>query len=144
MDGLRPKTGPMTPTRTSSTLDLIDLHPGAADLRRLVRAGLMQQPKQLPAWLLYDAEGSRLFAEICQQPEYTLTRTEIRLLEQQAETIAAAVGPGVMVEFGIGNARKVDPQRNSPINCANVRCGMWRSRCFSNGVPMKPWRWLVS
>lgn len=109
MDGLRPKTGPMTPTRTSSTLDLIDLHPGAADLRRLVHAGLMQQPKQLPAWLLYDAEGSRLFAEICQQPEYTLTRTEIRLLEQQAETIAAAVGPGVMVEFGIGNARKVDP-----------------------------------
>ena len=99
----------MTSTRTSSGLDLIDLHPAAADLRRLVHDGLMQQPKQLPAWLLYDAEGSRLFAEICQQPEYTLTRTEIQLLQEHAEPIAAAVGPGVMVEFGIGNARKVDP-----------------------------------
>ena len=91
------------------TIELIDLHPAPADLSRLVQAGLAQQPKQLPAWLLYDAEGSRLFAEICQQPEYTLTRTEITLLEQQATEIATAVGQGVVVEFGIGNARKVDP-----------------------------------
>jgi len=99
----------MTTTRPHSTVDLIDLHPAAADLRRLVHDGLSKQPKQLPAWLLYDAEGSRLFAEICQQPEYSLTRTEIRLLEDQANSIAAAVGSGVMLEFGIGNARKVDP-----------------------------------
>ena len=91
------------------SVELIDLHPAPADLYRLVQAGLAQQPKQLPAWLLYDAEGSRLFAEICQQPEYTLTRTEITLLEQQATQIAKAVGQGVVVEFGIGNARKVDP-----------------------------------
>ena len=91
------------------SVELIDLHPAPADLSRLVQAGLAQQPKQLPAWLLYDAEGSRLFAEICQQPEYTLTRTEITLLEQQATEIATAVGQGVVVEFGIGNARKVDP-----------------------------------
>ena len=109
MDGLGPKAGAMTSTRPGSTVDLIDLHPAAADLRRLVHDGLSKQPKQLPAWLLYDAEGSRLFAEICQQPEYSLTRTEIRLLEKQADNIAAAVGSGVMVEFGIGNARKVDP-----------------------------------
>ena len=69
------------------SVELIDLHPAPADLYRLVQAGLAQQPKQLPAWLLYDAEGSRLFAEICQQPEYTLTRTEITLLEQQATKI---------------------------------------------------------
>ena len=99
----------MTTTRPHSTVDLIDLYPAAADLRRLVHDGLSKQPKQLPAWLLYDAEGSRLFAEICQQPEYSLTRTEIRLLEDQANSIAAAVGSGVMLEFGIGNARKVDP-----------------------------------
>ena len=109
MDGLGPEAGAMTSTRPGSTVDLIDLHPDAADLRRLVHDGLSKQPKQLPAWLLYDAEGSRLFAEICQQPEYSLTRTEIRLLEKQANSIAAVVGSGVMVEFGIGNARKVDP-----------------------------------
>ena len=91
------------------SVELIDLHPAPADLHRLVQAGLAQQPKQLPAWLLYDAEGSRLFAEICEQPEYTLTRTEITLLEQRAPEIASAVGEGVVMEFGIGNARKVDP-----------------------------------
>jgi L-histidine N-alpha-methyltransferase len=91
------------------SVELIDLHPAPADLHRLVEAGLAQQPKQLPAWLLYDAEGSRLFAEICDQPEYSLTRTEITLLEQRATEIASAVGEGVVVEFGIGNARKVDP-----------------------------------
>lgn len=91
------------------SVELIDLHPAPADLHRLVQTGLAQQPKQLPAWLLYDAEGSRLFAEICNQPEYTITRTEITLLEQQATEIASAVGQGVVVEFGIGTARKVDP-----------------------------------
>ncbi len=91
------------------SVELIDLHPAPADLDRLVQTGLAQQPKQLPAWLLYDAEGSRLFAEICNQPEYTITRTEITLLEQQATEIATAVGQGVVVEFGIGTARKVDP-----------------------------------
>ena len=91
------------------TIELLDLHPAPADLRRLVEQGLKQSPRQLPAWLLYDAEGSRLFTEICKQPEYSLTRTEIALLRFHAGAIAAAVGPGVMVEFGIGNARKVSP-----------------------------------
>ena len=109
LDGVGFKTGAMTTTQPTSTLELIDLHPAAGDLRDLVRDGLSRRPKQLPAWMLYDTEGSRLFAEICQQPEYTLTRTEIRLLEDNAADIAEAVGDGVMLEFGIGNARKVDP-----------------------------------
>jgi len=88
---------------------LIDLHPQPADLRRLVREGMSRIPKQLPAWLLYDAEGSRLFEAICEQPEYTLTRSETALLEARADDLAAALGPGVLVEFGAGNARKVGP-----------------------------------
>ena len=44
---------------------LIDLHPQPADMARLVSEGMARQPKQLPAWLLYDAEGSRLFDAIC-------------------------------------------------------------------------------
>ena len=55
------------------SISLLNLHPAPADLQRLVRDGLRRSPRQLPAWLLYDAEGSRLFAEICRQPEYTLT-----------------------------------------------------------------------
>lgn len=96
---------PPGPTR----LQLIDLHPPPADMAALVTLGMNQQPRQLPAWLLYDAEGSRLFDAICEQPEYTLTRTETALLEQRAGELAAALGPGVLVEFGAGSARKVSP-----------------------------------
>ena len=63
----------------------------------------------MPAWFLYDDEGSRLFELICEQPEYSLTRTETALLEREAPTIAAALGQGVLVEFGAGSARKVAP-----------------------------------
>ena len=90
-------------------VELLDLHPATADLEQVVREGLTAMPRQLPAWLLYDSEGSRLFASICEQPEYSLTRTEIALLNHQADAISAALGPGVMVEFGIGNANKVSP-----------------------------------
>ncbi len=78
-------------------------------MARLVIEGMGRQPKQLPAWLLYDAEGSRLFEAICEQPEYGLTRTETALLEARAAELAAALGPGVVVEFGAGSARKVSP-----------------------------------
>ena len=91
------------------SISLLNLHPPAADLQRLVRDGMRRSPRQLPAWMLYDAEGSRLFAEICRQPEYTLTQREIALLEENSAAIAAATGPGLVLEFGIGNARKVDP-----------------------------------
>ena len=89
--------------------ELLDLHPAPADVRRLVIEGLNRSPKQLPAWFLYDAEGSRLFDLICEQPEYTLTTTETALLEREAPAIAAALGPGTLVEFGAGSARKVGP-----------------------------------
>ena len=39
------------------TIELLDLHPEPADLRRLVEEGLRSSPRQLPAWLLYDDEG---------------------------------------------------------------------------------------
>ena len=95
------------------SITLLNLHPPPADLQRLVRDGLRRRPRQLPAWMLYDAEGSRLFAEICRQPEYTLTKREISLLKQHADAIATETGPGLVVEFGIGNARKVDPLLNA-------------------------------
>ena len=102
MDGVGSATGPMN-------IELIDLQPAVADLVQLVWDGLQHHPRQLPAWLLYDAEGSRLFSQICEQPEYSLTRTEIALLGEHADDIAKTAGSGVVVEFGIGNARKVDP-----------------------------------
>ena len=90
-------------------LELLDLHPAATDMRQQVIEGMAQSPKQLPAWFLYDSEGSRLFDQICEQPEYTLTRTETALLQAQAPAMAAALGAGTLVEFGAGSARKVSP-----------------------------------
>ena len=91
------------------SVDLIDLHPTPDDLQQVVEEGLRKSPRQLPAWLLYDAAGSQLFEEICAQPEYTLTRTELSLLQDRAKEIAVSLGSGVIVEFGIGNTRKVAP-----------------------------------
>jgi dimethylhistidine N-methyltransferase len=90
--------------------ELIDLHPAPADVAAAVRAGLQRQPRQLPAWLLYDQRGSELFAEICHQPEYQLTRTEQALLNAHARAIAAPLPAGPLVlEFGAGSAEKVSP-----------------------------------
>jgi L-histidine N-alpha-methyltransferase len=99
------------------TPPLLDLHPAPADMAAVVREGMLRSPRQLPAWLLYDAEGSRLFDLICQQPEYSLTRTENALLQANATSIAAALAATAvpagqaptLVEFGAGSARKVGP-----------------------------------
>ncbi|WP_255476144.1 L-histidine N(alpha)-methyltransferase [Cyanobium sp. BSA11S] len=101
--GLRPRLAPQP------ALTMVDLHPAPADMARLVNEGLSRTPKQLPAWFLYDSEGSRLFDAICEQPEYGLTRTETALLRRHAPAMAAALGEGVLVEFGAGSARKVSP-----------------------------------
>jgi dimethylhistidine N-methyltransferase len=100
--------------------ELLDLHPAPADMRELVIEGLSRNPRQLPAWFLYDAEGSRLFDLICQQPEYSLTATETALLEREAPAIAAALGAGTLVEFGAGSARKVAPLLQALSNPAYV------------------------
>jgi dimethylhistidine N-methyltransferase len=78
-----------------------------ADFASDVRAGLLATPKSLPCRWFYDAEGSRLFEEICELPEYDVTRTEQAILEKHAGDIAAAVPPGVtLVELGSGNSHK--------------------------------------
>lgn len=93
---------------------LINLHPAPADLEQVVLEGMTRCPRQLPAWLLYDETGSQLFEAIAAQPEYSLTRTETALLEAMApelahELAAERATPLVLVEFGAGNLRKVDP-----------------------------------
>ena len=99
----------MTRSCTNS-FELIDLHPAPADVAAAVRQGLQRQPRQLPAWLLYDQQGSELFDAICRQPEYDLTRNEQQLLVQQAGAMANWLPEGTLVvEFGAGSAEKVSP-----------------------------------
>lgn len=72
-----------------------------------VLAGLAASPKTLASKYLYDARGSALFEQICDTPEYYLTRTELAIMRESVAGIAAALGPQVrLVEFGNGSGVK--------------------------------------
>ncbi|MDP2313589.1 MAG: L-histidine N(alpha)-methyltransferase [Pseudomonadota bacterium] len=90
--------------------DAVGIDPAVA---RVVREGLTQRHKRLPPWLLYDAEGSRLFERITTLPSYYLTRAERAVLEQHGPEIVEAAGPcnsagaiDEVVELGAGTATK--------------------------------------
>ncbi|OOG54500.1 L-histidine N(alpha)-methyltransferase [Rhodanobacter sp. C03] len=84
-----------------------DRRPPVNDLLEIAQRGLALKPKRLPSWLFYDERGSALFDEICEQPEYYLTRCEIALMDAHAQRIADILGSEVrLVEYGSGNARK--------------------------------------
>ena len=76
-----------------------------------VRRGLRKRPRSLPPWMLYDAEGSRLFERITTLPEYYPTRTERDILAKYAEAIITAgvcdySRPVRLLELGAGTAAK--------------------------------------
>jgi len=74
-----------------------------------VREGLSASPKKLPPWLFYDRNGSRLFDEITERPEYYLTRTERGILTDHATTMIERAADGRrlrITELGAGSAEK--------------------------------------
>lgn len=71
-----------------------------------VIVGLMQTPKSLPPRYFYDDRGSQLFEQICELPEYYLTRTETAILQKCAGEIAGITGACELVELGSGSATK--------------------------------------
>jgi L-histidine Nalpha-methyltransferase len=72
-----------------------------------VSEGLSAYPKRLPPKLFYDAEGSRLFEQITETPEYYPTRTERGIFQHYAGEMAEQAGNNLtLVELGAGSARK--------------------------------------
>ncbi len=71
-----------------------------------VVAGLSRSPKTLPPKYFYDDRGSQLFEQICDLPEYYLTRTETSILQQYAGAIAQHTGACELVELGSGSSTK--------------------------------------
>jgi dimethylhistidine N-methyltransferase len=72
-----------------------------------VAAGLLRNPKSLPPKLFYDAEGSALFEQITELPEYYLTRTELQILETHSTEMLTCAGSNLsLVELGAGTATK--------------------------------------
>lgn len=73
-----------------------------------VASGLTSPARSIPCRFLYDDVGSKLFEEICDVPEYYLTRAEREILEARAGEIAATFegGPITLAEFGSGSSVK--------------------------------------
>lgn len=85
-----------------------DYAPEQSDFLKDVLEGLHSQPKRLSPKYFYDQRGSELFDEICQQPEYYPTRTEIGILQDNADDIARLIGPEcVLIELGSGVSEKI-------------------------------------
>ncbi len=86
----------------------IDFPSPRDDFRADVLAGLAASPKSIPPKYFYDEAGCRLFEEICRQPEYVLTRTELSLMHSQLPQIAEAIGEvDCIIEPGAGDCAKV-------------------------------------
>ncbi len=69
---------------------------------------LSQHPKRLSPKYFYDATGSELFEAITKLPEYYPTRTELKILRDRGNEIAAIIPKGAaLVEFGAGATTKV-------------------------------------
>src|SRR4051812_5573451 len=72
-----------------------------------VAQGLSATPKWLSSRLFYDAEGSDLFEQITELPEYYLTRTERDILTAHAGEMLQKAGDGLtLIELGAGTANK--------------------------------------
>jgi len=72
-----------------------------------VLRGLNTRPRRLPPKLFYDAEGSRLFDEITETPEYYPTRTERSMLQEFAGEMVRQAGKNLtLIELGAGSASK--------------------------------------
>jgi dimethylhistidine N-methyltransferase len=85
-----------------------DLLPTEESFRDAVLGGLTRRAKALPCRFLYDERGSALFEQICELPEYYLTRTEMAILGEYAGEIGDLAGRHAqLIEFGCGAARKV-------------------------------------
>lgn len=80
--------------------------PGAA-ARAEILHGLAQPQKTTPSKYLYDARGSELFEQICELPEYYLSRAEMAAMRRHLPEIARALGRGnMLIEPGAGGAQK--------------------------------------
>ncbi|MGA9422836.1 MAG: L-histidine N(alpha)-methyltransferase [Rhodanobacteraceae bacterium] len=88
-------------------VDLEDRHPSEDDILADVCAGLRLIPKRLSSRYFYDARGSALFEQICEQPEYYLTRAELALMREHVADMAKVVGSeALVVEYGSGSGQK--------------------------------------
>jgi len=95
------------PVASEPSIDLHEQEPERGRFLADALAGLLARPKQLPCKYLYDEQGSALFEQICDLPEYYPTRTELGIMETSAAEMAARLGRDcLLVEYGSGSSIK--------------------------------------
>jgi dimethylhistidine N-methyltransferase len=95
-------------TMTTKPSEFIQLHHASdQQLRAELSAGLLAASAYASPKYFYDALGSKLFAAICELPEYYLSRTEASIFDAYLGEIAEAVGVGgTLIDLGAGNCAK--------------------------------------
>ena len=77
------------------------------NFRSEVLAALAKSPRQLPCKFFYDEYGAKLFQQICELPEYYITRTEIEILRLHGAEMAKALGSQIeLIGLGTGAGTK--------------------------------------
>jgi dimethylhistidine N-methyltransferase len=95
-------------TALGPRVTLHDFAPAQESFADALLKGFSEPQKAIPARFLYDEQGSRLFDQICELPEYYPTRTELSILRDRAPEIAEVIGRcAALVEFGAGSSQKV-------------------------------------
>ncbi|TVT58033.1 MAG: L-histidine N(alpha)-methyltransferase [Sedimenticola thiotaurini] len=116
----------------SKTITFHDHHPQIQSLKSAVIAGLSKPNKSIPPKYFYDERGSKLFAEICEQPEYYPPNIERALLSKITEEIFHLTGTNrLIIEPGAGSATKIrillDPLKPSAYLPMDISCEYLRS-----------------
>src|SRR5256885_6983653 len=77
------------------------------NFREEVLRGLAKKDRELPCKFFYDERGAQLFQQICELPEYYITRTEIEILRLHGAEMASALGSQIeLIGLGTGAGTK--------------------------------------
>ncbi|WP_035531220.1 L-histidine N(alpha)-methyltransferase [Halobacillus kuroshimensis] len=72
-----------------------------------ILSGLFEEKKWISSKFLYDEQGSQLFEQITDLPEYYQTRTEARILLENLSTWKSVFHePSALIELGSGSSKK--------------------------------------
>lgn len=93
-----------------------------SDLVDVIAEGLTGSFKELPARVLYDERGSRLFEQITRLPEYYPTEAERSLLRESADDIFAIAQARTLIEFGAGVQDKTGVLLAAGTRCGTLSC----------------------
>jgi len=124
---------------SAAEVELLDLEPATSDFLEQVIAGLSAFPRTLPSKFFYDERGAELFQQICELPEYYITRTEQDILREHGAEMAESVGANAeLVGFGTGagvKTRMLLEHLDNPI--AYVPVDISKERLIESAVALR-------